>query len=175
MPRRDALRLVGIVALGAMARTAHAGSEPLAPWRGSALRLDGVVDLAGRPVVLSAYRGRVLLVNLWATWCAPCLEEMPSLARLRERHAARGLDVLAVSIGDPLPRIERFLAQHRLELPVAVDRDRALLAKWRVSVLPSSFLFDHAGRVRFSWVGARDWNDAAVDDALDGLLVRRAR
>jgi len=145
------------------------GNAPLARWRGPALRWPPLSTIDGRPITRDDFRGAVLVVNLWATWCAPCLQDLPSLDRLRRRVAAQGVEVLAVSIGDAPARIARFLAQTPLDLPIALDGDRALLKAWGVRVLPSTYVFDASGRARFSYVGERDWDDAAVLSALASL------
>lgn len=144
----------------------------LQPWRGGPLAFPGIADREGRKVGLDAYRGKVVVVNLWATWCAPCVQEMPSLERLRRHFDGRPFEILAVSIGDTGERIDRFVAQNGLSLPILMDRERSLLKAWQVRVLPSTYVFDAAGKVRYSFVGERAWDEAEVIDAITALLPR---
>ena len=132
------------------------------PWRGDTPALV-LKDLDGRPRSLAEYRGTVLLINFWATWCEPCRDEMPSMRRLRERLAGQPFDVLAVNYGESAARVSGFLARERLDLTVLLDPNQDAARAWRVRVLPGSFLVGADGQVRYSVIGEIDW---ASDDAV---------
>ena len=117
---------------------------------------------------LAAYRGRVVLLNFWATWCDPCREEMPSIRKLGERLAGKPFTVLGVNYGESPARIEGFLKQTPVDFPMLLDRNQEASRAWRVRVLPASFLVGPDGRVRFHAIGEIDW---AADDAV--AAVRR--
>ncbi len=162
---------IGAVA-GLWMTGAGAASDRLQPWAGKPLAPAVLVDRSGATTGLEAFRGKVVVVNLWATWCAPCRQEMPSLERLRKHFSGQPLEVLAVSIGDSETRIQKFVDETKLELPILVDRDRALLRQWQVRVLPSTYVFDAKGRTRYGYVGERAWDDPHVIEALTALLPR---
>ena len=112
-------------------------------------------DLAGVRHALSDYRGQVVLVNLWATWCPPCEAEMPNLERYYQKHLGDGLVVVAIDDGDPAPQVAAFVAAHGLTFPVWLDptyqaTDRA----FKTGSLPTSYVLDRAGTVRWMWYGA---------------------
>ena len=113
-------------------------------------------DLDGQPWQLSRARGQVLLVNFWATWCAPCRREMPALARLHEAMAGKNFQVIGIHVG-PSAEIKRFLAETPVSFPILVDADLAL-EDWNVLMLPATFLVDAEGHARYQAVGEREWD-----------------
>lgn len=127
-------------------------------------------DLAGKQVDLARLKGQVVLVNFWATWCEPCKEEMPSLDRMHQKLAARGLKVVGVNFGEGKPRIEQFLKSVPIAFPILRDDDSAVSKAWRVRVLPASFLVDRKGMLRYQLVGEADWDDPAVQAPILELL-----
>ncbi|HUK04497.1 MAG TPA: TlpA disulfide reductase family protein [Burkholderiales bacterium] len=150
--------------------TALADAQQLRPWTGGATPPLALPDLAGRAHALEDYRGRVVLVNFWATWCEPCREEMPSIGKLRAGLAGRPFAVLAVNLGEPESRIRRFLEQVPMDFPVLLDRDSAAARAWRTRVLPASYLIGPDGRVRYAVIGEYDWTQDAARQAILGLL-----
>ena len=119
-------------------------------------------DPQGRSVSLSDFRGRPLLVNLWATWCAPCVTEMPNLDSLAERNEVR-LQVLAISQdGDERTKVESFLAEHKLAaLEPYMDPKLALMPELGVDILPTTILYDAEGRELWRMTGMADWSSRA--------------
>jgi thiol-disulfide isomerase/thioredoxin len=113
-----------------------------------------------KPVALSDFRGRYVLMNLWATWCGYCITELPSLQRLKERYAGKGLDVVAVSVDtdESIPSLASFLKNRGLgEVALNYDDRGDVQFTLPVNVLPVSFLIDPQGRVLYSFGGATDW------------------
>ncbi len=160
---------------GAMA--AAVGSLLAAPTRaaaptGAPAASIPTVDAAGVRKLLDARRGKVIVLNLWATWCAPCLDEMPTLERLRFALDGRAAEVVAISVGDTPARVKRFLEQLPIDIPILLDRDRTALEAWQTRVLPSTYILDAAGRPRWRYVGERNWDDPVVLRAIDALLAR---
>jgi thiol-disulfide isomerase/thioredoxin len=153
-----------------LAAAAVADDSGLRPWtRGATPPLPGK-DLSGRPVALDGMRGRVVLVAFWASWCEPCAEELPALARLRARLAGRPFEVVTVNFGEGPERVEQFLRAHAVDLPVTLDRDRRSAGTWGVGGLPMAFLVGADGRVR-SWIfGEADWSRGELAAALERLL-----
>ncbi|HLX80548.1 MAG TPA: TlpA disulfide reductase family protein [Burkholderiales bacterium] len=147
---------------------ANATAQQLKPWSGGTTPPLALADVEGRAYRLEDYRGKVVLVNFWATWCEPCREEMPSMNRLRASLAGRPFEVLAVNLAESESRIRRFIEQLPLEFPVLMDRDGAAAKSWRARLLPISFLVGPDGRIRYSAVGGMDW---AQDEARRAVLA----
>jgi peroxiredoxin len=130
-----------------------------------------VPDLAGQAVRLSAYRGQVVLVNIWATWCPPCREEMPSMERLHERLKDRGFVLLAVSQDEgPVAGVKAFVDQMKLTFPVLVDPEGEVGRKYGIWGFPESFLVDRDGRIVERVIGPRDWSAPDQIARIEGLL-----
>ncbi|HEX4886111.1 MAG TPA: TlpA disulfide reductase family protein, partial [Casimicrobiaceae bacterium] len=129
-------------------------------------------DLDGHPVRLDAYRGRTVLVNFWATWCAPCVVEMPSMARLREALRAEGFEVLAVNVQENVARIRPFVERLGLDFPVLRDHDGSVRRAWDVTVFPSTFVVDPSGRIALVAVGELDWDAPDVVARVRAVMRR---
>ena len=130
--------------------------------------------LDGTPWSLEAQRGHAVLLNLWASWCEPCLAEMPSLAALAERERANGLRVVAANYREGPPAIRRFLDATPLALEVALDADGAVARAFDVHAFPSTVAIGADGRVRFVVMGECDWADARSRRWVAELLGRPA-
>ena len=119
-------------------------------------------DPDGRSVALSDFRGRPLLVNLWATWCAPCVKEMPTLDSLAAREDGK-LQVLAISQdGDARDKVKRFFADHDFAaLEPYLDPKLALMPEMGVDILPTTILYDADGKEVWRMVGIADWESEA--------------
>lgn len=116
-------------------------------------------DLDGRKVQLSGFRGKVVVLNFWATWCPPCVEEMPSLNRFQEMFAPRNVVVLAVSVDDDEEALRRFVADHRLKMIIARDPGRKVSARYQTYKYPETYVLDRRGRLVQKLIGPADWND----------------
>jgi cytochrome c biogenesis protein CcmG/thiol:disulfide interchange protein DsbE len=112
-------------------------------------------DLDGREHSLADYRGTVVLVNLWATWCPPCTAEMPILQRFYDQYREQGFVVIAINDGDPAAQVRSFVAEYGLTFPVWLDRAYDATERgFKTSSLPSSYVIDRTGQVRLAWFGA---------------------
>ena len=156
--------------LAALAFAAAAGAAELKAWTGGATPPLVLQDLHGRTHRLADYRGKVVLVNFWATWCEPCRDEMPSIERLRQSLAGQPFEVLAVNIGEPLGRIERFLERMPLGFPMLLDRDTGVAKAWKARVVPASYLVGPDGRIRYVHYGELDWSSEPVRKRVAELL-----
>jgi len=107
----------------------------------------------GRTVKLSDYRGQVVLLNTWATWCPPCRTEMPDLETYYRDHQADGFVVLAVNNQESATTVNAFLAEQDFTFPVLLDPDGLVTERYRVMGLPTSFVIDREGTVRSVWTG----------------------
>ncbi len=134
-----------------------------------------VPDLSGQAVRLSAHRGQVVLVNLWATWCPPCREEMPSMERLYRELKDRGFVLLAVSQDeDGAAAVKPFVEQMNVTFPVLVDPQGEVGRKYGVWGYPESFLLDREGRVVERVIGPRDWASENQIAQIEALLAAPA-
>jgi peroxiredoxin len=116
-----------------------------------------LTDVQGKSSSLSDFRGQVVLVNLWATWCPPCKEEMPALESFYRKHKGDGFIVIAVNDGDPTPDVNQFVKDYGLTFPIWLDptyqgTDHA----FKTVNLPSSYVIDREGTIVLSWVGGID-------------------
>jgi len=149
-------------------------AQDLRPSSGGAAPALALQDLEGRAHRLEDYRGKVVLVNFWATWCEPCRAEMPAMNRLRASLAGQPFAVLAVNLGEPESRIRRFMEQLPLEFPVLLDRDASTAKAWRARILPASFVVDAGGGIRYIALGEVDWMRDDVRKMIVALLPREA-
>ena len=163
------LSLVTFLAL--VPALALAGFE-IAPWKPAqtpALRLDA---LNGEPWSITQHKGRVVLVNFWATWCEPCRAEMPSMQALADRLGPDKLVVVGVNYQEPEMRIQRFLSTTQVKFSVLLDRDGAAAKAWTRRIFPTSVLVGPDGRARTVVVGEFDWASEAAEKLVRDLLPR---
>ena len=118
-----------------------------------------LVDMDGTVFRLSDYRGRVVIVNFWATWCPPCREEMPSMQRAWEQLQPDGVLMLGINVGEDEDTIFQFTADYPVDFPLLMDRDSAVTGRWPVRGLPTTFVVDPAGRLVYRAIGSREWDD----------------
>ena len=131
-----------------------------------------ISSLEGGPLSWEGLRGKVVLVDFWATWCAPCRRSMPELQTLHDRYRARGFMVLGVSIDEAksVGKVKRFLSSRRITYPVAIDSEPApAWDRFRVKAVPAAFLVDQQGRVVAQWTG-QPVDIEELDQKLGALL-----
>ncbi len=127
-------------------------------------------DLAGRPLQLADYRGKLVLLNFWASWCAPCLEEMPRFSRWQRQYGARGLQVIGVSMDDDAAAVRQHLARHPVAYPAIIGDAKLGAAFGGVMGLPLTYLIDRQGRIAARYQGENDL--AAIEAQIRALLAR---
>lgn len=147
-----------------------AAAKELKPWKGGAPPPLALQDLRGRDHRLEDYKGRVVVINFWATWCEPCRDEMPSMQRLKERLAGTPFALLAVNYAEGNARVEEFLKKVPVDFAVLMDRDAAVSKRWQVRVLPYTVVLDPAQRIRYTVTGDLDWSAPEVEAAIRKLL-----
>ena len=176
-----AFALVAVLAVGISKGVQHfAGAGERAR---SAVEAD---EMAGGPAVpfklpargggqieLGALKGKLVLINFWATWCPPCREEMPSLTRLAQSFDPRSLEVIAVSVDDGWGPIDQFLAQPSTPFRVALDEGAKISRTYGTSKFPESYLVDRDGKLRLKFVGPRNWMDPSMGALLEAYGARR--
>lgn len=128
--------------------------------------------LDGQRVRLSDYRGKVVLLNIWATWCLPCVEEMPSMERLHQKMSDEDFKILAVSIDTSgAEDVRAFMKQHSLNFTALIDPQNTIRSLYQTTGIPESFIIDRNGTIVGKVIGPRDW--AAADTV--GFLQELAR
>jgi peroxiredoxin len=164
------IRSIARIALLSLVGAVPCGAAELQPWRGGPAPDLELRALDGSAHRLADYRGRVVLVNFWATWCAPCREEMPSMQRLGEKLAGRPFVVLAVNLDEPEARIRTFLSRTKVDFTVLLDPGKKAASAWGARILPASFVIGPDGRIRYSVVGELDWSHDPVVSRISALL-----
>lgn len=162
------------VALGAAALAVAAGGALFAlSSRGPTLAPDfAVPDLNGQAVSLSALRGKVVVVNLWTTWCPPCRQEMPSMERLAAHFRGRDFQLLAVSQDeDGKQKVEPFVRELGLSFPVLIDPQRQVGERFGVWGYPETFVIDRNGYVVERVIGPREWDSPESIAAIEALIA----
>lgn len=163
--RRAILALALATGLGGSAQAAE-----LKVWTGGSPPPLILKDLEGRTHRLADYRGRVVLINFWATWCGPCLQEMPSIQALKDKLAGRPFTVLAVNLDEPESRIHKFLSQMKVDFTVLLDPGRTAGKAWNARIVPASFIVGRDGKVRYTLVGEFEWDNEHVVARITELL-----
>ena len=127
-------------------------------------------DLAGQEVKLSDLRGKVVLLNFWATWCPPCREEVPSMVKLNQIMAGKQYQMLAVSIDEQgKPAVENFFKQQGVTLPAYLDPQQQAAKIYGITGVPETFIIDKQGIIQKKVIGGMDWSAPEVVSYLEGL------
>ena len=137
------------------------------------LRLD---DLDGHSRGLSDFLGSVVVVNFWASWCIPCVKELPSMQVARNRLAAEPFELIAVNVGEDAEQVAAFLQRFDppLEFPVLLDENMVVTKQWQVRALPTSYIVDRSGRARYIATGARNFDAPEVFRAIRALIAEHS-
>lgn len=163
--------ILAFMAAAALAAAFPASAEQaLKPWKGGAAPALELRDLDGGTRSLAEYRGKVVLVNFWASWCEPCRAEMPSIERLRRSMAGRPFEVLAVNVGDSSRVARQFAEKLSIGSTILLDRDGKTTRTWGAKVLPASFVIGPDGSIRYSYLGELDWSSADVRSSIETLI-----
>lgn len=128
-------------------------------------------DTDGNPRHLNDYKGKVILIHFWATWCLPCKEELPAIKTLWERFKDRGFDVVAIA-GDRKDTVVSFIQRHEIKFPVLIDQYGSALRSYRVRGLPASYIVDRTGKIKGIATGQRDWLNPEAMDFIEDLLSK---
>ena len=156
--------LIGLLGVLSLFGFGHRGPEMAPDF--------SVTDLKGQAVRLSAFRGKVVLLNLWATWCPPCRDEMPSLEQLYGRLKTRDFALLAVSEDEEGKRaVEPAVREMGLSFPVLIDPEHQVGDRYAVTGYPETFLIDRNGKIVQHVIGPRDWASREWQTTLEALIA----
>jgi cytochrome c biogenesis protein CcmG, thiol:disulfide interchange protein DsbE len=144
----------------------YSGSRP--PRIGSKAP-DFTVQDSDRTVALNQFRGQIVVLNFWATWCPPCVEEMPSLVQMQRRMKAKGVTVVAVSIDVDENAYRQFLKEHGVDLLTVRDPAQKTPELYGTHGWPETFIIDRTGVMRRKFIGAVDWTEPEITDFLSKL------
>jgi cytochrome c biogenesis protein CcmG, thiol:disulfide interchange protein DsbE len=173
--RRFGLGAVALALLVGSIAMVSAAARVFALEAGARAPELGARDLAGQPVNLASLRGKVVIVDFWASWCAPCADSMPVYERLYSQLRERGLVVVGVSQDQRADNARQFAERHHLTFPVLFDEGHAIANRYHPSRMPTAFLIDRAGVVRHVHAGYRSSDAAGLEREVRALLDQPAR
>lgn len=127
-------------------------------------------DLNDRSYSLAQFYGKVVIVNFWASWCLPCIQELPDLQRLKQAFAGQPFEVITVNTGEKKYRVRKFVKLIGLDLPVWLDTKKKAFHDWEVETLPTSFVLDPQGKVQYRIQGNPGWLSQATRGSLQALM-----
>ena len=122
-----------------------------------------------RKIALNQFRGQVVVLNFWATFCAPCVEEMPSLVEMQRRMKAKGIEVVAVSVDQDADAYHRFVRDHNIDLVTVRDPQQTLAGLYGTFKFPETYVIDRNGVMRRKFIGAIDWTEPDITEFLGKL------
>ena len=174
---RPSLMLLAVVAVSACARGENAVDSVAAlpsekPEVGFTAPAYSAVNLAGDSVSLASYRGKVVLLNAWATWCGPCRQEIPELRSIQAKYAKAGLVVVGVTVDSEgtEAQIDDFVKEFRMDYPLWRDPAERISAQYAIMGLPATFLIDRRGIIRWKSTGVVAPGDTTLERAIRAAL-----
>jgi len=129
-------------------------------------------DIEGKKHNLGNYGGKVLVLNFWATWCPPCVKEIPSLNRLQSAFSKEDLVVLTIDVGESKQDVDKFLKQVPTALPVLLNLDGDVVKQWKVIAFPTTFIIDKQGLIVYTYFGGLEWDNPGVIQKLQEVIQR---
>ncbi len=145
-------------------------ARDLQVYKGGATPPLVLKDLNGKTHDLKQYRGQVVLINFWATWCPPCRAEMPSMQRLKAKMAGKPFVILAVDMGETEADVKAYIRQIKTDFTVLLDKDGRALKAWKVFAFPTSYIVDAQGKIRYGLYGASEWDAADKVKKITSLM-----
>jgi len=133
----------------------------------------GLKDAQGHQRSLDEFRGEVVLINFWASWCTPCVQEMPSLLRLQKSLRGYPFRVVGINVAEGERRAQAAAARLGLDFPVLLDPDSRVFKAWGGEVLPTTYILDGSGKARYVAQGPLDWDRVDIQHMLEDLMQER--
>jgi len=148
------LALIVILVLGLLVMGCSSRSEPKVAQVGGVAPDFKLQSLDGQSVSLNDFKGKPVLINFWASWCGPCVYEMPFLQQIYEEWSDRGLVLLAINVGESSSTIEKFMQEHNLSLSVLLDTKKIVAREYNIMAYPTTFFIDKDGVIQEKIMGA---------------------
>lgn len=163
-------RLLWLLGLVLLAPAVLAAKGEFKPYHGNlGSPVIELPDMQGGMHRLDDYRGNVVLVQFWATYCTPCRTEMPTMNRLLEKMRGKPFKILTVNMAEPVEQVRKFLDEVPVDFPVLLDTDGSTLGRWKVFAAPANFILDKNGRIIYTLYGAIEWDSEEVVRRLSEL------
>ncbi len=162
--------LLGVAVVYVFAMPSYRQGEPSVAGREAP---DFTFELNGKQAHLSDFRGKVVVLDFWASWCEPCVEETPSLNGLQAHIAAQGGLVLGISQDDDPEAYAKFLDEQHVNFPTYRDPTKKITALYGTSIFPETYLISRDGRIARKIAGAQEWGSPELTSAVDTLLTSR--
>ncbi len=112
------------------------------------------------------YRGQILVLNFWATWCVPCRKEMPALKKAWNRLQDEGIPLLGIATKDEPDAVLEYIKKNNLEFPIPMDPDGSVASDWAVMAVPTAYVVNHEGRIAIRIIGGKDWDKPELVDSI---------
>jgi len=161
--------IVALCLLGLYVAGRRTAQKPRPTASGNAAPEFSVTDIDGKKLSLSDYRGKVILLDFWATWCTPCRAEIPHFVEMQQKYGPQGFQVVGISMDDDAKPVKEFYRQFNMNYPVAVGDDKLAQSFGGVLGLPVNFIIDREGRIHAKYLGATDVS--VIDKAVSDLLA----
>lgn len=146
-------------------------SATIEPFRTEHKTLFTHLDLNDDVHSLTDYKGKIVLVNFWASWCPPCIHEMPALKKLKQRYQQQPFEILTLNVGEKKYKVRKFAKLIKLNLPVLLDTTSETFNRWDVKTLPTSFLIDVNGDIRYRVFGNPGWDSHEAIAIIEQMLT----
>jgi thiol-disulfide isomerase/thioredoxin len=164
------LAAVALITFAALA--AVADLSKLKPWSGESPPPLALADLDGKQHQLSDYRGKVVVMNFWATWCGPCVKEMPAFEKLAKRLSGEQFALVTINFGESADRVKPFLKKIGVDVPVLLDPDMDVSKAWVKTGLPTTYIIDAEQNIRYHVLGDLEWDAPQVEAKIRELLPK---
>jgi thiol-disulfide isomerase/thioredoxin len=161
-----------LVAISLLFVSFSAVSDPelLKPYRGHLNPPElSLHDMQGKPHSLSDYKGNIVLVQFWATYCTPCRKEMPSMNRLIEKMGDKPFKIIGIDMAESPQTVQKFLDEVPVSFPVLLDTEGSTIGAWKVFAAPANFILDKQGNIIYTLYGAVEWDAEAMVEKLSAL------
>jgi cytochrome c biogenesis protein CcmG, thiol:disulfide interchange protein DsbE len=180
MRRRDVRQLtafvvtVGVLLIGRAAVATEHLFEAMGMTKvaGKAAPDFTLPSIDGQQVSLQQYRGKVVFLNFWATWCIPCREEMPGLEQLHQKYQSEGFVVLAIDLKESAEQVKTFFQKHGLSFPSLLDQQGSVFRDYLVAGMPTTYLIGRDGKLFARGIGGRDWTRAEAQELIRTLVKK---
>ena len=163
--------LIFVLSLVLVGQQAQAAAGELKEYWGNLTSPEiELPDLQGRQHSLTDYRGNIVLVQFWATYCTPCRTEMPTMNRLVKKMRDKPFKIVTVNMAESPEQVRLFLQEVPVDFPVLMDSDGNTLIRWKVFAAPANFILDKQGKIIFTLYGAIEWDSDEMVGRLNALI-----